>query len=160
MCGGSVKNAEQPHAGRGSYPGLPVGVGGDACGADVTVLHSVQPRPQTAWSDHRNFVDDPDDVPPDATPFDMLGVELTHHGDHVTFETILPRHHLDDPVLGQLDRIIHEADVGDDLYDAPEAAGLDAIIRGLSLTIDDNEILALTGALFDGLYAWLHRRRG
>jgi hypothetical protein len=24
MCGGSVKNAEQPHAGRGLYPGLPV----------------------------------------------------------------------------------------------------------------------------------------
>lgn len=103
------------------------------------------------------FVDDPDDVPADATPFDMLGVELTHRGDHVTFETILHRHHLDDPVLGQLGRIIHEADVSDDLYDAPEAAGLDAIIRGLSLTRDDNEILTLTGALFDGLYAWLHR---
>jgi hypothetical protein len=106
------------------------------------------------------FLDDPDDVPPDATTFDMLGVELTHHGDHVTFETILDRYNLDDPVLGQLGRIIHEADVSDDLYDTPEAAGLDAIIRGLSLTSDDNEILDLTRALFDGLYAWLHRRRG
>ena len=106
------------------------------------------------------FLDDPDDVPPDATPFDMLGVELTHHGEHVTFETILDRYSLDDPVLAQLGRIIHEADVSDDLYDTPEAAGLDAIIRGLSLTSDDNEILALTGPVFDGLYAWLHRRRG
>jgi Chromate resistance exported protein/HB1, ASXL, restriction endonuclease HTH domain len=26
------------------------------------------------------FVDDPDEVPPDATPFDMRGVELSHHG--------------------------------------------------------------------------------
>lgn len=89
----------------------------------------------------------------------MLGVELTHHGDHVTFETIVYGYNLDDPVLGQLGRIIHEADVSDDLYDAPEAAGLDAIIRGLSLTVDDNEILALTEAPFDGLYAWLHPRR-
>jgi hypothetical protein len=104
------------------------------------------------------FVDDPDDVPGDATPFDMIGVDLTHHGDRVTFESILDRHGLDDTVLEQLGRIIHEADVADDLYDAPEAAGLDAIIRGLSLTEDDEELIVLTRPLFDGLYALLHRR--
>jgi hypothetical protein len=104
------------------------------------------------------FVDDPDDVPADATPFDMIGVDLTHHDDRVTFETILGRHGLDDPVLHRLGQIIHEADVADDRYDAPEAAGLDAIIRGLSLTHTDSEILALTGPVFDGLYGWLHRR--
>ncbi len=105
------------------------------------------------------FVDDPDDVPADATPFDMIGVELTHHDDHVTFETILDRHHLDDPVLHLLGQIIHEADVADDLYDAPEAAGLDALIRGLSLTETDPEILTLTHRLFDALYIWLQRRQ-
>lgn len=104
------------------------------------------------------FVDDPDDVPGDATPFDMIGVELTHHGDRVTFESILDRHGLEDAVLQQLGRIIHEADVADDLYDAPEAAGLDAIIRGLSLTEDDEELIALTRPIFDALYALLHRR--
>lgn len=104
------------------------------------------------------FVDDPEDVPADTTPFDMLGVDLTHHGNHVTFETILDRHGLDDPILQQLGRIIHEADVSDDLYDAPEAPGLDAIIRGLSLTLTDPEILAQTMPLFDGLYGWLRRR--
>lgn len=104
------------------------------------------------------FVDDPEDVPPVATPFDMIGVDLTHHGDQVTFETILDRYELTDPVLDQLGRVIHEADVADDLYDAPEAAGLDAIIRGLSITQTDAETLTLTVPLFDGLYAWLHRR--
>jgi hypothetical protein len=104
------------------------------------------------------FVDDPDDVPEDATPFDMIGVDLTHHGDRVTFESILDRHDLDDSILHQLGRIIHEADVADDLYDAPEAAGLDAIIRGLSLTEDDEDLVVLTRPLFDGLYALLHRR--
>lgn len=104
------------------------------------------------------FVDDPGEVPPDATPFDMIGVDLTHHGDQVTFETILDRYRLDDPVLYQLGRIIHEADVADELYEAPEAPGLDAVIRGLSLTEADPDIIALTGPLFDGLYAWLHRR--
>lgn len=76
----------------------------------------------------------------------------------MTFETILDRYDLTDPVLAELGRIIHQADVADELYDAPEAAGLDAIIRGLSITRGDDEILALTGPLFDGLYAWLHRR--
>lgn len=104
------------------------------------------------------FVDDPDDVPLDATPFDMIGVELTHHGDHVTFETILDRLLLDDPVLHELGRIIHEADLVDDLYDAPEAPGLDAVIRGLSITEGDSEVLALSRSLFDGLYAWLQSR--
>ena len=35
------------------------------------------------------FLDDPDDIPVNATGFDMIRVELTHHGDDVTFETIL-----------------------------------------------------------------------
>ena len=104
------------------------------------------------------FVDDPDDVPEDATPFDMIGVDLTHHGDRVTFETILDRHGLDDRILHQLGRIIHEADIADDLYDAPEAPGLDALIRGLSLTEEDEDIITVTHRLFDGLYALLHRR--
>jgi hypothetical protein len=33
------------------------------------------------------FVDDPDEVPADATPFDMHGAELSHHGGDCTFET-------------------------------------------------------------------------
>jgi hypothetical protein len=88
----------------------------------------------------------------------MIGVELTHHGDRVTFETILKHHGLEDPVLHHLGRIIHEADIADDLYDAPEAAGLDAIIRGLSINETDPEMLNLTHRLFDALYDWLHGR--
>jgi hypothetical protein len=104
------------------------------------------------------FVEDPGDVPTDATPFDMMGVDLTHHGDFVTFETILVTYEIEDPALARLGRIIHEADVADDIYDAPEAAGLDAVVRGLSLTETDSDLLRITDRLFDGLYAWLHRR--
>jgi hypothetical protein len=105
------------------------------------------------------LVEDPDDLPADAIPFDMVGVDLTHHGQNVTFETILERHNIDDPVLDLLGQIIHEADVADDLYDAPEAAGLDSIIRGLSLIETDPVVIALSGRLFDGLYAWLQRKQ-
>jgi chromate resistance exported protein len=78
-------------------------------------------------------VDDPGEVPPDATPFDMRGAELGHHGGDFTFETILRRYDLDDPVLCDLARIVHEADLEDERYDAPEAPGLDVICRGLSM---------------------------
>lgn len=103
------------------------------------------------------FVDDPDDVPADATPFDMRGVELGHHGGDCTFETILRREGLDDPVLWAIARIIHQADLEDDRFDAPEAPGLDALMRGLSMVREDQGVLDLSGPLYDGLYEYLRR---
>jgi hypothetical protein len=103
------------------------------------------------------FVDDPADVPDDATPFDMRGVDYGHHGDDCTFETILRRHDLDDPVLWRIAAIVHEADLEDDRYDAPEAAGLDVVLRGLSMTQDDDTVLALSGPVFDGLAHYFRR---
>lgn len=103
------------------------------------------------------FVDDPDDVPADATPFDMLDVDLTHHGADCTFETVLRRYELDDPALWDVARIVHEADLADDRFDAPEAVGLDVICRGLSMVRDDHEVLDVSAAVFDGLYEYRHR---
>ena len=45
------------------------------------------------------FVEDPDDVPAGATPFDMRGADLSHHDGDCTFETICRRHGLSDPAL-------------------------------------------------------------
>jgi hypothetical protein len=64
---------------------------------------------------------------------------------------------LDDPVLWELARIVHEADLADERYDAPEAPGLDVLVRGLSLTHGDDEVLALAAPLFDGLYEFKKR---
>ena len=103
------------------------------------------------------FVEDPDEVPADATAFDMRGVELSHHGGNCTFETLLDRYSLDDPVLGAIARIVHEADLEDDRYDAPEARGLDVLLRGLSMVRSDHEVLELSAPLYDGLYECLKR---
>jgi hypothetical protein len=103
------------------------------------------------------FVDDPDEVPSDATAFDMPGVALSHHEGACSFETFLRRYGLADPVLAEIGRIIHEADLADERYDAPEARGLDVLIRGLSMTLDDDGVLEVTGQLFDGLYAFKQR---
>jgi hypothetical protein len=103
------------------------------------------------------FVDDPDDVPGDATPFDIRGAELGHHGDDCSFETMLRHFDLDDPALWDVGRVVHEADIGDDRFDAPEASGLDVICRGLSMISTDADVLAVTGLVFDGLYEYRKR---
>ena len=103
------------------------------------------------------FVDDPDEVPADATPFDMRGVALSHHRGDCSFETALRMFGLDDPVLWDIARIVHEADLDDERFDAPEAPGLDVLCRGLSMVLDDPAMLAVTGPLFDGLYEYRRR---
>lgn len=103
------------------------------------------------------FVNDPVEVPEDATAFDMRGAELGHHGEDCTFETILRHYDLTDPVLWKLAQLVHQADLDDERYDAPEAAGLDVLLRGLSMTNGDARILELAGPIFDGLYEYFRR---
>ena len=115
------------------------------------VRRFVDPEPEFV------FVDDPDEVPADATPFDIRGAELSHHRGECSFEAFLRRYELDDPVLSAIARIVHEADLEDGRYDAPEAPGLDALLRGLSLVRGDYEVLELSQPLYDGLYEYLKR---
>jgi hypothetical protein len=103
------------------------------------------------------FVDDPDDAPQSATAFDMPGVALSHHGPDCSFETMLRHFELDDAVLWDMARIVHEADLADDRFDAPEGPGLDVLCRGLSMVCSDEEVLTTTRPLFDGLYEYRRR---
>jgi len=99
-----------------------------------------------------SFVTDPGDLPPDATPFDIRGAELSHHGEDCTYETMLTRYRLDDPVLHELAMLVHEADLADDRFYAPAALGLDLVTRGISLVCDNDEALTAGLRIFDGLY--------
>jgi hypothetical protein len=103
------------------------------------------------------FVDDPDEVPADTTAFDIRGVELSHHNGDCSFETFLKRYDLKDPVLWEIAKIVHEADLADERYDAPEAPGMDVLVRGLSMQLDDDELLRVTGPLYDALYEYKKR---
>jgi len=103
------------------------------------------------------FVDEADDIPADATGFDMRGVELSHHGGDCTFETMLRHYELEDPVLWDVARIVHEADLADERFEAPEAPGLDVLLRGLSMVRSDDDAVSLGSALFDGLYEYRRR---
>jgi len=103
------------------------------------------------------FVEDVEQVPQGVTPFDMPGVDLSHHGVDCTFETVLSRYDLSDPVLWRVAALVHEADIDDGRFDAPEAAGFDLALRGLSMVTNDDRILDLTGPLFDGAYEFFRR---
>jgi len=101
-----------------------------------------------------------DELPPDAIPFDMAGVEFGHQGDDCTFETLLHRSGLRDRRLAAIAEIVHEADVRDGKFQREEARGLDLVLRGLLAAIkDDQEALAQGLTLFDGLYSTIGERR-
>ena len=100
------------------------------------------------------FVDDPDEVPAGATPFDMRGAELGHRDGRCSFESILVRYQIDDPALERIGQLVHEADIADERYDAPEAPGIDALLRGLALTAGgDQQLIDQTAPLYDALYS-------
>jgi hypothetical protein len=89
-----------------------------------------------------------------AIPYDVKGVELGHHSDECSFDAFLRKYELRDAALAKLARIVRGADCGAPQL-APEAAGLLAISKGLSLNFtDDHEMLQHGLVLYDALYAW------
>lgn len=90
-----------------------------------------------------------------AIPFDAPGVELGHHEGRCSFESILGKYDLTDPALLRLAKIVHAADVAQDLDSDPIARGLEAIATGFSLRFpDDEENLVRQFEVYDALYAW------
>ena len=94
-----------------------------------------------------------------AIPFDTFGAEFTHHGEDCTFETMLKQFGLaDSKGLREIAEIVHDIDLKDDKFHRREAAGLNAIIDGLSRVLrGDRKLLQQTSIVFDGLYALLNK---
>lgn len=92
-------------------------------------------------------------LPPNAEPFDIPGVRLSHHEGHCSFHTMLREYKLDDPVLARLARIIDEADTVQEVSLEPASVGVDLICRGLRRTsADDDVALERSALLYDALY--------
>lgn len=91
----------------------------------------------------------------DAIPFDIPGVELGHAEGRCSFESIIHKYGLKEPGLLRLAKIVHAADVDEELATDPIAAGLEAIASGFSLRFpEDEENLAHQFDVYDALYAW------
>ena len=91
--------------------------------------------------------------------FDAPGATYTHRGNACSFETLIDDFDLDtDPALVRLARIVHAADVEQDLDTDPLGAGLLAIgIGGLDVETDDQVLLERGSFVYDALYAWCQR---
>jgi hypothetical protein len=63
-----------------------------------------------------------------AIPYDAPGVELGHHGDKCSFDAVVEKYKIKDPAVLELAKIVRAADT-DKMETAPEAAGLEAIMR-------------------------------
>ncbi|MFB3818014.1 MAG: chromate resistance protein ChrB domain-containing protein [Candidatus Methylomirabilales bacterium] len=92
-----------------------------------------------------------------ATPFDVEGVELGHHGPACSFEAILEKYRLaKDPALLLLGKIVNGADTDNSRWRQAEGPGLQAIAEGfrhLGYT-DDHAINAAEWIVYDALYAY------
>ena len=90
-----------------------------------------------------------------AIPYDARGVELGHIDGRCSFESIIFKYGLVDPGLLRLAKIVHAADVAEDIDTDPIARGLEAIASGYSLRFpEDMENLEHQFEVYDALYAW------
>ena len=90
-----------------------------------------------------------------AISFDALGAVNTHRDGMCSFETLIAAYEIDDPAVAIMAKVVHGADVSEDIGITPESAGLAAIADGFALLgIDDQRQLALELPVYDALYAW------
>src|SRR6266550_5568361 len=93
-----------------------------------------------------------------ATPYDIEGCELGHHGEDVSFNSIRKKYNLTDPALALLGEIVRAAD-SHPANPHPAAEGLRWIASGYgSLGLGDQEILEREFVVYDALYAECKRR--
>ena len=94
----------------------------------------------------------------DAIVYDVPGCELGHHGEDVSFNSILKKHNLTDPALILLGEIVRAAD-SEPAEPHPAGEGLCWIAHGFAaLGLSDHEILASEFVVYDALYAECQRR--
>jgi hypothetical protein len=129
-------------------------------------LWVTRPRPgvdrmASAWLirlfiDHEarfGFAADRESVPAHGVPFDMFGVDFSHRGDGCTFETLCAEFRLTGPALSRIAAIVHDLDLKDGRFGAPECGTVGALIEGLQLAHQGDEALLEQGmTLFDSLY--------
>ena len=91
----------------------------------------------------------------DGIVFDVPDCELGHHGEDVSFNSIMKKYNLTDPALMLLGEIVRAAD------SHPAGAGLRWVASGFgALGLSDHEILEREFIVYDALYAECRRQTG
>ena len=90
---------------------------------------------------------------PEGIVYDVPNCELGHHGEDVSFNSILKKYELNDPALTLLGEIVRAAD-SHPAKSHPAGEGLRWIAHGFSsLGLTDHEILQQEFIVYDALYA-------
>jgi hypothetical protein len=88
-----------------------------------------------------------------AIPYDAPNVELGHRGDKCSFDAIVERYKIKDTAVLELAKIVRAADT--DKPVAPEGAGLDAVMTGISMVAkDDHEAIEKARPVYDAFYTY------
>ena len=95
-----------------------------------------------------------------AHSFDAPSAEYDHRDGKCTFEVLITDYHLDhDPALARLAKIVHAADIDEDIDTHPAGPGLLAIgLGGLDVEADDHRLLERGSFVYDALYAWCRQQ--
>ena len=94
----------------------------------------------------------------DGTVFDVPNCELGHHGEDVSFKSILKKYELTDPALLLLGEIVRAAD-SHPRAPHPAGEGLRWIAGGFgALSLSDHEIVERESIVYDALYAECKKR--
>jgi hypothetical protein len=91
-----------------------------------------------------------------ATPYDVAGVELGHHGAECSFDAFVHTYALEkDAALAYMAKVIRGADT-DDKDLTPESRGVEALLEGIRLqnTPDDQKQREASRPVLDALYAY------
>ena len=94
-----------------------------------------------------------------ARSFDAPAAEFTHRNGLCSFEVLVEEFSLgEDPALVRLAKIVHAADVAEDVDTDPLGPGLLAIGEGgLAVESDDHRLLEKGSFVYDALYEWCRR---
>ena len=88
-----------------------------------------------------------------AIPFDMYGVEFSHTDHGCTFETLVARFGLASAPIDRIAHIVHDLDLKETRYGAPEAPAFAHLVDGLrQMHADDGALLEQGIGLFEAVY--------
>ena len=88
----------------------------------------------------------------DDVPFDMYTGDFSHQGERCTFEVLAERFGVANPAVVRLAQIVHDLDMKDNRYSAPEAPAVIRMVDGLrQLHADDAALLEQGMTMFEAL---------
>jgi hypothetical protein len=110
----------------------------------------IDPKAAFAFKDEAELKDIAGEL---EVSYDVRNGDFTHIDDMCTFEVLISQFGLTEKALSVLSGIVHNIDIKDEKFPAPEAHVVELILKGIrSRALPDNEALEQGMAVFEALY--------